>query len=150
MERIEDCISFLLGKAYQQVTQDAKRRLARFGVTPVQYGLLKVLWEEDEQSGAALGERLVLDSATITGVVDRLERAGLVERRSDPGDRRVNRVALTPKGRALRAPLDREMEKMNVAFLGALDAAERKRLRATLETIARPGRAIGGSRSEQR
>ena len=40
MERIEDCISFLLGKAYQQVQQASKRRLAPHGVTPVQYALL--------------------------------------------------------------------------------------------------------------
>ncbi len=80
MERIEDCVSFLLGKAYQQVNQDAKQRLAPYGVTPVQYALLKVLWERDDQSGAGLGERLQLDSATVTGVLDRLERAGQARR----------------------------------------------------------------------
>src|ERR1035437_3216367 len=81
VERIEDCISFLLGKAYQQVNQVAKRRLTPYGVTPVQFALLQVLWEQDGQSGADLGARLRLDAATITGVLDRLVHAGLIERR---------------------------------------------------------------------
>src|SRR5690348_8011705 len=99
MERIEECISFLLGKAYQQVTQDAKQRLAPYGVTPIQYAVLKLLWGEDGQSGAALGERLRLDSATMTGVLDRLAKAGLVERRPDLRDRRINHVRLTARAR---------------------------------------------------
>jgi DNA-binding MarR family transcriptional regulator len=94
----------MLGKGLQQVTQDAKRRLGQWGVTPVQYAVLKVLWETDEQSAAQLGTRLVLDSAAMTGLIDRLERSGLVERRSHLSDRRINCVALTPAGRALEAP----------------------------------------------
>src|SRR5579871_6148886 len=104
MKRIEGCISFLLGKAYQVVTQDARQRLVPYGVTPGQYALLKVLWEDDGQSGAALGERLRLDSASVTGLLDRIEKAGLVERRADPQDRRINLVYLTPSGAALAEP----------------------------------------------
>jgi MarR family transcriptional regulator, organic hydroperoxide resistance regulator len=80
-------ISFYLGKAYQQVTQSAKQRLAPYGVTPVQYALLKVLWEHKHQSGAELGECLLLDSATMTGLLDRLEHAGLIERKAHETDR---------------------------------------------------------------
>ncbi|HEY8600570.1 MAG TPA: MarR family transcriptional regulator, partial [Thermomicrobiales bacterium] len=91
MERIEDCFVFLLGKAYQHLNQQTRQRLAPHGVTPAQYGLLELLWERDEQSGAELSERLQLDSATMTGLLDRLERAELVVRRPDGTDRRVNR-----------------------------------------------------------
>src|SRR5579863_10446915 len=82
MDQIEDCLSFYLGKAYQRVTQSAKQRLAPYGVTPAQYALLKALWDHDQQSGAELGERLLLDSATMTGLLDRLEYAGLIERKA--------------------------------------------------------------------
>ena len=139
MERIEDCISFLLGKAYQRVHQAAKRRLAPHGVTPVQYALLRVLWEREGQSGAELGERLQLDSATITGILDRLERAALVERRADPTDRRAQRIFVTARGRALQGPLDREMDDLNVEFLAALAPADAARLRAQLALLGRPG-----------
>ena len=139
MERIEECLSFLLGKAYQQVNQDAKRRLAPHGVTPVQYALLCVLWEDNNQSGTALNERLQLDSATITGVLDRLERAGFVERRADPQDRRVNRIHLTAQGQALQADLDREMDALNAAWFGRLSTGDAALLRLALSEMGRVG-----------
>jgi DNA-binding MarR family transcriptional regulator len=139
VEKIEDCLSFYLGKAYQRVTQAAKQRLAPYGVTPVQYAVLKVLWEQDEQSGAEIGERLVLDSATMTGLLDRLEHAGFIERQAHATDRRVNRVVLTARGRELQAPLDREMDQMNQDFLGEVPPEEARLLRRLLMAIS--GRA---------
>jgi DNA-binding MarR family transcriptional regulator len=136
MEQIENCLSFYLGKAYQRVTQSAKQRLSTYGVTPLQYALLKVLWEQDSQSGAALGERLLLDSATMTGLLDRLEHAGLIERQSHATDRRVNRVLLTARGRDLQVPLDREMDQLNQDFLGQFPPQEAKLLRELLTIIA--------------
>ena len=128
VERIEDCLSFLLGKAYQQVNQIAKRRMAPYGVTPVQYALLHVLWDQDGQSEANLGARLRLDAATITGMLDRLVHGGLIERRPHPTDRRVHCVFLTEAGRALQEPLDREADLVNVASLGRFSAEEARRL----------------------
>ena len=135
MERIEDCVSFLLGKAYQQISAAAKRRLGPHGVTPVQYAVLSVLAERDGQSGAALGERLRLDSATITGVLDRLAAAQLIERQADPVDRRVNRLRLTPHGRALQPALDQEMAALNAEVFGAFTPDDAQRLRTQLEQL---------------
>ena len=113
MDRIEDCISFLVGKAAQQVAWRARDKLAPYDVTPTRYAVLKVLWDQDGQSAADVGVRLVIDSATITGVIDRLEASGLLERRRDGEDRRVQRLYLTRKGRALQKPLDRVMDQVN-------------------------------------
>lgn len=113
MERVEDCISFLIGKAAQQIARRARERLTAFGVTPTQYAVLKVLWERDGQSGADLGGRLLIDSATVTGVVDRLQAAGLLERRPHGEDRRVHSLFLTGPGRALQPPLDAAMDRLN-------------------------------------
>lgn len=140
MGRIEDCLSFTVGKAYQQVQQEAKRRLAPFGVTPSQFALLAVLWEHDGQSAAALGERLVFDSATMTGLVDRLSRDGFVKRRPHPDDRRINLVWLTRAGSALEAPLESAIDLMHADFaerLGARDLdALLSRLRRATERLA--------------
>jgi MarR family len=76
--RLEDCISFLLAKAGQQVARRARENLKAHGVTPTQYAVLKALWGQDGQSGAEIGARLVIDSATATGVLDRLQAAELV------------------------------------------------------------------------
>jgi MarR family transcriptional regulator, organic hydroperoxide resistance regulator len=113
MNRIEDCIAFLTGKAAQQITRRAREKLAAHGVTPTQYAVLKVLWEQDGQSAAELGARLLIDSATITGVVDRLQAAGLLERLPHSQDRRVHTLSLTSQGRALQPPLDAAMDRLN-------------------------------------
>lgn len=113
MDRVEDCISFLIGKAGQQIARRAREKLVAHGVTPTQYAVLKVLWERDGQSGAELGGRLLMDSATITGVADRLQAAGLLERRPHGEDRRVHSLFLTGQGRALQAPLDVAMDQLN-------------------------------------
>jgi DNA-binding MarR family transcriptional regulator len=135
MEHIENCISFYLGKAYQRVAQSARQRLAPYGVTPPQYALLKVLWEQDSQSGAELGERLVFDSSTMTGLLDRLEEAGLIKRQADATDRRMNRIVLTDRGRDLQAPLDREMDQMNQDFLGGFSPEDAERLKSILTAL---------------
>lgn len=136
MEQIEDCLSFYLGKAYQRVTSAAKQRLAPYGVTLGQYALLKVLWERDGQSGAEIGERLLLDSATMTGLLDRLEHAGLIERKAHATDRRINQVVLTARGRDLQEPLDQEMDGMNQDFLGEFPPSVARLLRELLTSIA--------------
>jgi DNA-binding MarR family transcriptional regulator len=136
MEHIEDCLSFYLGRAYQRVTQSAKQQLALYRVTPVQYALLKVQWEQDNQSDVQLGERLLLDSATMTWLLDRLEQTGLIERKAHATDRRVNKVVLTARGCDLQRPLDHEMDQMNQDFLGEFAPDEAMLLRNLLKTIA--------------
>lgn len=135
MVRNESCISFLLGKAYQHVSQSAKQRLAPYGVTPVQFALLNLLWAEDGLSGAELGLRLQLDSATITGVIDRLAHLSLIERRPDQFDRRVNRVHLTPQGASLQVPLSQLIEALNGEFFGMFSQADAERLRSMLAQL---------------
>ena len=122
MDRIEDCISFIVGKAAQQVARRARDRLEPHGVTPTQYAVLKVLSDADGQTGAELGARLSIDSATTTGVADRLAASGLLERRPDPQDRRLQRLFLTAGARARQPALDREMDQLNREIEGELDA----------------------------
>jgi len=111
---IEDCASFLIGKAAQQITRRSRDALAQFGITPVQYAVLNVLWEKDGQSLAEIGARLVLDSATMTGVADRLEAARLVTRGpAANGDRRVSCLLLASSAQALAAPAQAAMERVN-------------------------------------
>lgn len=135
-ERLEDCISFLVGKAAQQVTRDMRELLEPHGVTPIQYAALSVLWEEDGQSGARIGQRLLLDSASVTGVLDRLEKAGLVRRlRGAGGDRRVNRIELTAAGRALEAPLTEAVAGYNLRLARRLGPDEAARLWRSLRLL---------------
>jgi MarR family transcriptional regulator, organic hydroperoxide resistance regulator len=136
VERLEDCLSFLIGKAQQQVTKASREALTPYGVTPVQFAILKILWERNGLNGAQLCARLVLDSATVTGLIDRMEAGGLLERRADPGgDRRMSRVYLTKKGARLEAPLDAAMDRVNRQFVNALGRDRAANLWRDLETL---------------
>lgn len=113
MEHIEDCISFLVGKAAKAVAKRTRAGLAPHGVTPTQYAVLWVLWERDGQTAADIGSRLGIDSATATGVVDRLESSGLIQRHPDEADRRLYHLHLSSRGKALEAPLNKAMADLN-------------------------------------
>ncbi len=123
MDQIESCISFLAAKASQQISRRARKLLAPYGVTPGQYAVLNVLYEDGKVSGAELGSRLALDSASITGVVDRLEAIGLLERGPDDIDRRVHRLAVTKKALLLRADLDTAMDQLNAEAVQVVGAS---------------------------
>lgn len=132
MERLEDCLTFLLGKAHQRVYQYGKEALKPYGITPVQFAFLHVLWERDGQVGADIGERLRLDSATMTGLIDRLVQNHCVERRPDARDRRVNRIYLTERGRGLQDVLPDSMERANEELLAGFSEQDQAVLRRLL------------------
>ena len=72
MKPYDDCILFLLAKAYQKAHGDFKKRLHSYGLTPIQHLVLEALWDEDELSVGDIGKRLVFDGATLSGILDRL------------------------------------------------------------------------------
>ncbi|MEO8875782.1 MAG: MarR family transcriptional regulator [Polyangiaceae bacterium] len=96
------------------------------------FDLLANLIREDGQTLAALSRRMLVTAGNVTGLVDRAERDGLVERRNDPEDRRLSRVFLTKKGRALIVSLLPRHAALVVDLLGGIDAKDRKELRRLL------------------
>lgn len=72
----------------------------------------------------------------MTGLLVRLEHAGLIERKAHATDRRVNRVVLTARGRDLQVPLDREMDQLNQDFLGEFTPEERRLLQNLLVILS--------------
>lgn len=111
-------LCFALYAASRAVTRAYQPMLRDLGITYPQYLVLLVLWERDRSeegtSVSALGQRLMLDSGTLTPLLKRLEQRGLVSRRRAPWDERVTVVAITGAGRALkpraRAWVERELE----------------------------------------
>lgn len=69
------------------------------GVTRAQAWVLSYLWTQDELTQSELAQRLDLGKVALGSLVDKLEAAGMVERRADPDDRRAKRIALTARGR---------------------------------------------------
>ncbi|TXJ17211.1 MAG: MarR family transcriptional regulator, partial [Alicycliphilus sp.] len=79
-----------------------KPLLDRIGLTYPQYLVMLVLWEQDGVTVSELGERLFLDSGTLTPLLKRLEAQGQIARLRDVQDERRVRITLTAEGRALR------------------------------------------------
>jgi DNA-binding MarR family transcriptional regulator len=79
-----------------------KPLLDALGLTYPQYLVMLTLWEQDGVTVGEIGERLFLDSGTLTPLLKRLEAAGLLRRDRDPADERQVRVGLTPAGQGLR------------------------------------------------
>ena len=100
--RLSEQLCFAVYSAAHAFTRFYKPLLGTLGVTYPQYLVLLALWETDELTVSAIGERLMLDSGTLSPLLKRLEAMGLVTRTRDPADERQVRVALTEKGRSLR------------------------------------------------
>ncbi|WP_010544298.1 MarR family winged helix-turn-helix transcriptional regulator [Sphingomonas elodea] len=95
-------LCFSLYSASMAITRVYKPILDRLGITYPQYLVLHALWEQDGRTVGAIGERLALESSTITPLVKRLEAAGLVTRRRNPEDERQVQVFLTDNGLRIR------------------------------------------------
>jgi DNA-binding MarR family transcriptional regulator len=83
------------GRAYRPI-------LDKLGLTYTQYIAIVALWEEDHQTVGVLGEKLFLESNTLTPILKKLEAMGYLRRERDPGDERQVLVSLTAAGRELR------------------------------------------------
>jgi DNA-binding MarR family transcriptional regulator len=101
-QHLDEQLCFALYNASRAVTRSYAPLLEPLGLTYPQYLVLLVLWERDGLPVKQLGERLALDSGTLTPMLKRLEQQGLVERRRGQLDERVVRIHLTAQGRGLR------------------------------------------------
>lgn len=107
-------------------------------VTESQFNVLMLLAHQAPPEGAVqvqLGRMLVVNRSNVTGLIDRMEAAGWVERTHDPADRRVKLVRLTPAGRALVEKAEKDYMARVTRVLGVLTKAEQAQLCRMLEKV---------------
>jgi DNA-binding MarR family transcriptional regulator len=129
--------------AFQPAFWAAKRVLAhasatafaRHGVHEGQQYILLRLWDEDGLAPGELAKRLGLATPTVTRAAARMEVAGLLRRVPDERDRRLVRLFLTDRGRALEKDIGREIDKLSERALASLDQSERAALVRYLHSI---------------
>lgn len=104
---LDNQLCFALYALNRAVTARYRPLLADLALTYPQYLVMLVLWEADEQGQqarvSAIGQRLRLDSGTLTPLLQRLEQRGLIQRRRRSDDERVVEALLTEEGRELRS-----------------------------------------------
>ncbi len=133
--RLDNQLCFALHAASRAVVRTYGPLLETLGLTYPQYLVMLVLWEQPATaiSVGDLGARLQLDSGTLTPLLKRLERAGLVQRARDTIDERRVLISLTTAGSALRAGAASVPLEMGAKF--GIDAAAGRRLKAELEQL---------------
>jgi DNA-binding MarR family transcriptional regulator len=100
--KLADFLCFAIYSANLAYGRAYKSILEKLGLTYTQYVTIVALWEEDDQTVGRLGEKLFLESNTLTPILKKLEAMGYLTRRRDPKDERQVRVSLTEAGRRLR------------------------------------------------
>lgn len=116
----------VLGATHSLLVRSLARKLreAEIPLTPDQYRIMAILWEEEGGNQCNLAEKVQRDRTTITRILDTLERDELIERRVDPNDRRQFRIFLTPKGNSLKQPARACAKAVNDEALGQLTEEE--------------------------
>ena len=123
-----DCIFFQFAKANQLASRFLSQKVSELNLTSVQAMILGFLNEEDQITSGELGKKTGLDSATLTGILDRLEAAEFIKRKNNPDDRRSTHIHLTPKGNELSKAAIEVIEAANKEFLQVLTKEQKRDL----------------------
>ena len=135
MINYQDVILFILSKANQKVYGTFKSRLQPYGLTPMQALVLHALYTEEAISAGELGKRLALDSATLSGVLDRMAENGWIVKDVLEKDKRVLNIRLTDRTRQYRDKFLMETEKLNKEILSIFNTEERLLLMRMLKDL---------------
>ena len=100
--KLENQLCFPLYAAAKEIVKKYRPYLDEINLTYTQYIAMMVLWEEKSLSVKALGEKLFLDSGTLTPLLKSMEQKGFVTRHRSEADERVLIVSITPEGEAFR------------------------------------------------
>jgi DNA-binding MarR family transcriptional regulator len=129
---LPDCTIFLLAKAYQKAHGRFKEMLKPYGLTNLQHLVLEGLWYASGQTAAELGKMLVMDKATLSGVLDRMSDAGWIEKRPDAIDRRVVRLFPTRRADEHKPELIELRQQANAELLERFSVEEQMLLKRFL------------------
>ena len=135
---VEECPYYLITRVSLATTAAMKRGFAAAGIgfiRPAYLGSLMSLWREDGLKMIDLGRRAGLEPSTMTGLLDRMERDGLVERRPDPADRRVLKIFLTAAGAGSRETVVRIVDETLTGVFSGIDADEIEALKGLMRKV---------------
>ncbi len=133
--KVQDCIFFQLTKASQAGSGFWAKKVEHLGITASQATVLNFLGEEDRIPSHILCRKLQITSATMTGILDRLEKMSLIKRQRHPEDRRAILVCLTGQGFSHAREINGIMVEANQEFLSQLGSKQSQTFRALLKHI---------------
>lgn len=134
-EDLPECMVFLLGKAYQKAHSDFNRRLRPYGLTNMQHLVLEGLWYQPGMTATELSRLLILDKATLSGVLERMSDTGWIVREPHPEDRRVQRIYPSDHANRLKPELIAKRQEANQEILEIFTPEERLLFKRFLRDI---------------
>lgn len=133
---LDSLLGYHLRRAQVAAFADFARTMSSIDLTPGQFGVLVLIAANAGLHQSALGTALGLDRSTVVGVIDRLERRGLVVRAPAPNDRRSYALKLTDKGEGVRQEMAQRVRGHERRIARRLSGAERERLIELLKLVA--------------
>ncbi|WP_018932016.1 MarR family winged helix-turn-helix transcriptional regulator [Gracilibacillus lacisalsi] len=115
----------VLSKAYRAVADQVAKDIRSHGLNTTDFGVLELLYHQGEQPLQKIGDKILLASGSITYVVDKLEKKGLVKRTPCPSDRRITYASITEKGQQLLNDIFPEHWKQIEVITAGLDEEEK-------------------------
>jgi DNA-binding MarR family transcriptional regulator len=109
--------------------------MASYGLTPIQQLVLGALFQDEGISAGDLGKKLILDPATLSGILDRMAEGGWIVKETDPEDKRFLQLYLTERAKTLGPKLKEERDKANEEILQKLSLEEKVLLKRLLKDI---------------
>jgi DNA-binding MarR family transcriptional regulator len=132
LDNVPDCMFFFLAKAYQKSHGLIKKQLKPHGLTNLQHLVLEGLWLKPGMTAADLGKLLILDKATLSGVLDRMEEGGWIERRRTASDRRALKIYPAARAAAKKETLIQLRRNANEHLMARFSLEERLLLKRML------------------
>lgn len=132
---LHDCMNFLLSVSQNKVFKHFSKLLQEYKLTPAQYGVLNCLWQDGALSPKQIGALLHLEAPTVSGILDRMQKADLIERSIDENSRRNVWVIPTEKANAMKEPIEKVTQQLNTVVLKDLADDETLVLKKALTTI---------------
>jgi MarR family transcriptional regulator, organic hydroperoxide resistance regulator len=136
-DQLQGYIGYHLLQALRAHRRLAEAAFSEIGLYPGQEMLLFQLWQEEGVTQSQLVEKLCVEPPTVTKTLQRLEKAGIIERKQDAEDARVSRVYLTPKGEALKEQVQKIWRDLEARTTNNLSAVEQAFLLRLLEQITK-------------
>jgi DNA-binding MarR family transcriptional regulator len=133
---LHEDLGWALGAVFRAYVKATNVVMAEVPGGPRGYQVLAGAVQRRSGTQLALAQHLGIDRTVMTYLLDDIERAGLIQRRPDPADRRARQVVVTGKGEALVEELQQELRRAEEHVLGGLFGDDRETFRALLRTVA--------------
>ena len=132
---LNDCMNFLLSVSQHKVFKYYSKLLEEADLTPAQAGILNCVFEQEKITPKEIGQLLVLEAPTVSGILNKMQAQGLITRMTDETNRRIVWVEATAKGKALQHEIEKAMATLNQEVLKEFTPIEQKTIKVLLAKL---------------